>query len=123
VVVTNWTDLKKASEAVHSGSSLNITLTTNFYCDYSSEIKIGGKVAIYARGAICDAAGEGRFFLVVEGGSLMLESMVLNNGGSPRSVCVLLLCVAGCGKLKTILFFRVEGASPAEGPSPAVVTS
>jgi hypothetical protein len=91
MVVANWAELMKASKAVQSGSSQNITLSTNFNCDYSSQIEIMGRVAIQGNGAVCDVGdGVGRFFYLALLGSsqrnlhsrpsLMLDSITLKNG-------------------------------------------
>jgi hypothetical protein len=63
-----------------------LVLSPNFDCsDYSGPITVAGNVTVHGHGAVCDAAQEGRFFVVDSGAQLALDAMTLKNGYSDVS--------------------------------------
>jgi hypothetical protein len=76
-IVSSWTALRAAIEAVPAGSSCTFALSgSTFKCDYDSQIvlKSGAHVTVLGQGAILDAKQSGRFFFVSgPGASLALD--------------------------------------------------
>ena len=93
VEVQTWAQLTANISAIGQGSAGRFNFTADFDCsDYDQMITITGNVTVQGNHAVCDAKGDGSFFLVKSGASLALFLMTLKNGYASNVSARLVSC-------------------------------
>ena len=91
--VHTWKEATANISDIKNGSVGVVNFSADFNCsDYDQMITITGNVTVQGNHAVCDAKGNGSFFLVKSGASLALFSMTLKNGYASKVSARLVSC-------------------------------